>query len=279
MRRTVYITAERLAAELRWKKPPVILDVRWSLTAPNGEAAYRAGHIPGAIYVDLEAELSGPASQANGRHPLPNIADLQHTARTWGLNNGDAVVVYDDFFGAAASRAWWILKWAGIKNVRILDGGYPTWAGHGRIDTGKRKKLKRKNWGNITLTPGNLPTITADEAERFSGVLVDARAPMRYRGEFEPMDSRAGHIPRALNSPYDHNLTPHGTIRPEAELREKFGAVGALGSDSVAVYCGSGVTATHNIAALASLGVQAALYPGSWSQWSADDTREAALGS
>jgi len=283
MRRTVYVTAERLAAELRWQKPPVLLDVRWSLANPDGRAAFAANHLPGAQYVDLETELSGKVGADTGRHPLPEIADLQRAARRWGINDGDAVVCYDDSDGAGAARAWWVLKWAGVENVRILDGGYRAWAGHGiivsdRYESGRPKRKGRRPRGNVTLSAGHLPTISAQEAAHFPGVLLDARAPMRYRGEFEPLDPRAGHIPGATNAPYTANLTPAGTIRPEQELQNRFHALGALNDDPVAVYCGSGVTAAHNVAALASLGVEAALYPGSWSQWSSDPRRPAEVG-
>lgn len=283
MRRTVYITPERLAAQLRWHKPPVVLDVRWSLAQPNGRAAFEANHLPGARYVDLETELTGRVGPGTGRHPLPDIADLQAAARGWGLNDGDAVVTYDDFDGAAAARAWWLLKWAGVENVRILDGGYRAWAGHGvivsdRYESGRPKPKKRHPRGNVTLAAGHMPTITADEAADFAGVLLDARAPERYRGEFEPLDSRAGHIAGAVNAPFTGNVTHVGTIRSEKELRDRFSALGALDGRPVAAYCGSGVTATHNIAVLSSLGVEAALYPGSWSQWSSDPARPAEVG-
>lgn len=272
MRRSVYISAERLAAELRWNKPPVVLDIRWSLAAPNGLPAYEASHIPGARYVDLETELTGQVSPGSGRHPLPELADLQVAARSWGLNNGDAVVVYDDSDGAASARAWWLLRWAGVQNVRILDGGYRAWSGHGTLVAGKYARRRRKDFGNITLSPGHLPTITADEAAEFNGILLDARAPERFRGEFEPLDPRAGHIPGAINAPYTGNIGGGATLR-EADLRARYHALGALDGLPVAVYCGSGITAAHNIAALASLGVEAALYPGSWSQWAADPAR------
>lgn len=276
MRTAVFITPERLAAELRWRKPPVVLDVRWSLQEPDGLPAYRAGHIPGAAYVDLETELSARPSPERGRHPLPDIAHLQAAARSWGLNDGDAVVCYDDFDGAATARAWWLLKWGGVESVRILDGGFRAWAGHGDIVTGSPQPRRRKDRGNISLTPGHLPTLTADEIAEFSGVVLDARAPARYRGEYEPFDARAGHIPGAVNAPYTASVYAGGLL-PERELRNRFSALGALDGDPVAVYCGSGVTATHNAAALASLGVEAALYPGSWSQWAADRSRPAAL--
>ncbi len=279
MRRSVYVTTERLAAELRWNTPPVVLDVRWTLEQPNGYPAYLAGRIPGAKYVDLETELSGEASEGSGRHPLPDVANLQHTARGWGLNDGDAVVVYDDAGGAAAARGWWVLKWAGVENVRILDGGFRSWAGHGLTSSGPPPRpRRRRDLGNVTLTPGNMPTITADDAADFDGLLLDARAPERYRGEFEPLDPRAGHIAGAVNAPHTGNLTPAGRILPEKELRERFRGLGALAGRPVAAYCGSGVTAAHNIAALASLGVEAALYPGSWSQWSSDPARPATVG-
>lgn len=269
MKSDVYVTAERLAAELHWKRPPAVLDVRWSLTAPNGRAAYTAGHVPGAHYVDLETELSGQASLDAGRHPLPGIADLQRSARRWGLNNDDAVVCYDDFDGVAASRAWWVLKWAGMTNVRILDGGFRAWSGHGPLEAGRPVPKKRHDRGNVDLAGGHMPTIAMDEAAEFDGLLLDARTPVRYRGEFEPMDSRAGHIPGAVNAPYVENLR-HGQMVGGDALRERFSALGALDGQPVATYCGSGVSATHHIAALASLGVSAALYPGSWSQWAAD---------
>src|SRR5699024_1159432 len=153
MRRTVYVTAERLAAELRWQKPPVLLDVRWSLANPDGRAAFAANHLPGAQYVDLETELSGNVGADTGRHPLPEIADLQRAARRWGINDGDAIVCYDDSDGAAAARAWWVLRWAGVENVRILDGGYRAWAGHGiivsdRYESGRPKRKGRRPRGN-----------------------------------------------------------------------------------------------------------------------------------
>src|SRR5699024_1626379 len=243
--------------------PPVVLDVRWSLAEPNGRAAFEANHIPGARYVDLETELTGRVGPGTGRHPLPEVADLQAAARRWGLNDGDAVVAYDDSDGAAAARARWLLKWAGVENVRILDGGYRASAGHGvvvsdRYESGRPKPKKRYPRGNLTLTAGRMPTITADEAADFPGLRLDARAPERYRGEFEPFDPRAGHIPGAVNAPFTDNVRPVGTIRGEKELRDRFAALGALDDGPVAAYCGSGVSAAHSIAALASLGVEAA---------------------
>lgn len=278
MRRSVFITAERLAAMRRWRTPPVVLDVRWSLAAPQGYPAYRASHIPGAHYADLESQLSGPPTSAGGRHPLPAIADLQAAARSWGINDGDTVVVYDDADGAAAARAWWVLTWAGVGDVRILDGGYRAWAGHGETVEGETPKLKKGGRGTIRLTGGHLPTVTAAEVAQFSGVLLDARAPERFRGAFEPLDSRAGHIPGASNLPFSLSVNSSGLLRPEAELRQIFGALGALSGDPVAAYCGSGVTASHLVAALATLGVEVALYPGSFSAWSADAARPIAVG-
>lgn len=278
MRAAVYVTAQQLARELKQTHPPKVLDVRWSLTQPNGYPAYVAGRIPGARYVDLESDLTGDVGPTTGRHPLPTVGHLQQAARRWGLNNGDRVVVYDGGSGVGASRAWWVLRWAGVGDVRILNGGYPVWAGHGENETGIPPRRKRKDRGNITLSGGHLPTVEAEDLENFTGVVIDARNGERYRGEFEPVDPVAGHIPQAVNLPYAGNLTSFGLIKPESELRERFAPSGALDASDVAVYCGSGVTATHHVAALASLGVQAALYPGSWSQWITDPNRPRATG-
>ncbi|HLS02068.1 MAG TPA: rhodanese-like domain-containing protein, partial [Beutenbergiaceae bacterium] len=183
-------------------------------------------------------------------------------------------VVYDDGGGAAAARAWWVLKWAGIESVRILDGGYPVWAGHGQNETGVPPRRKRKDRGNITLSAGHMPTVEADEVEAFNGIVIDAREAHRYRGEFEPIDPRAGHIPGALNLPVSENFSPSGKIKTEDELQDNFSQAGVSTTSAVAVYCGSGVAATHHVAVLASLGIDAALFPGSWSQWVSDPHRE-----
>nr|WP_319945681.1 sulfurtransferase [Nocardia macrotermitis] len=248
-----------------------LLDVRWALGDPDGPQHYLDGHIPGAVFVDLETELAAPASPARGRHPLPELAHLQKCARSWGLRGGETVVVYDATGGMAAARAWWLLRWAGMDDVRILDGGLPAWErSGGELAVGGESDPAR---GDVVLTTGHLPTIDADGAANWDGLLLDARAGERYRGEVEPVDPRAGHIPGAVSAPTAENLTAEGTFKTVEQLRARFSG---LGAGPVAVYCGSGVTAAHEIAALAAAGIEATLYPGSWSQWSSDPKRPAA---
>ncbi|RJO72406.1 sulfurtransferase [Nocardia panacis] len=250
-----------------------LLDVRWALGDPDGPQHYLDGHVPGAVFVDMETELAAPPAPARGRHPLPEIGQLQRCARSWGIRAGDPVVVYDATGAMAAARAWWLLRWSGIADVRLLDGGLPAWiAAGGAVATGAEPDPEP---GDVVLTPGHLPVIDADAAARWSGVLLDARAGERYRGETEPIDPRAGHIPGAVSAPTAANLDSAGRFRSTNELRDRFAEFGA---GPVAVYCGSGVTAAHQIAALAIAGVEAALYPGSWSQWSNDPKRPVATG-
>ncbi|WP_433833950.1 sulfurtransferase [Actinoplanes sp. CA-015351] len=262
----------RIAAE---PNSPVLLDVRWALGDPNGAEHYQAGHLPGAVYVDLDTELAGPHEPGAGRHPLPSIAALQTAARRWGINSDSSVVVYDNSGGLAAGRAWWLLRWAGVADVRILDGGLGAWRAAGYTEATGSATPRRP--GDVVLTPGHLPTLTADEAAALpaTGTLLDARAGERYRGEVEPIDPRAGHIPGAISKPTGENLqdgVPY--FKPADQLRDRFADV----TGPVGVYCGSGVTAAHQIAALASVGIEAALYPGSWSAWSSDPERPAATG-
>jgi thiosulfate/3-mercaptopyruvate sulfurtransferase len=262
---TVLITAPELAAALASDRPPVVLDVRWKLGGPPGHPLYLEGHVPGAVYVDLDQELAGHGAPTDGRHPLPDPAALQESARRWSIDDGDTVVVYDGEGNLAAARAWWLLRWAGVVDVRLLDGALPAWAAAGQpLDTDDVRPAP----GSLTVRPASLPTLYVAEVGDFPGVLVDARAPERYRGETEPVDPKAGHVPGAVNVPTGGNLAADGSFLPADALRERFAAAGADGSRPVAVYCGSGVTAAHEIAALAIAGIDAALYPGSWSQWS-----------
>ena len=255
----------------------VLLDVRWALGDDRGRERYRDGHLPGAVFVDLDTELADPPSTAEGRHPLPSLQRLQSAAQRWGIIGGDAVVAYDATGGLAAARAWWLLRWGGLRDVRLLDGGLDAWrrAG-GSVESGDVVPEP----GDVTLTGGGMPVLSIDEAAALpsAGVLLDARAGERYRGEVEPIDPRAGHVPGALSAPTTDNLEPDGTFRPAAELTERFAALGATRAVRVGVYCGSGVTAAHEVAALAAAGIDAALWPGSWSQWSADPDRPAATG-
>lgn len=255
----------------------VLLDVRWALGDPLGRSHYEESHLPGAVYVDLGTELAAPPSPCAGRHPLPDVADLQAAARRWGVTANSTVVAYDNSGGIAAARAWWLLRWAGFSRVFLLDGGLRAWRAAGLpLESGTVSPPA----GDITLDGGHLPVLDADDAARLAreGVLLDARPAERYRGETEPIDPRAGHIPGAASAPATGNLRPDGTFLPAGELRARFTALGAGDGRPIGTYCGSGVAAAHEIAALAIAGFDAALYPGSWSQWSADPSRPAATG-
>lgn len=247
--------------------PTVLLDVRWVLGDPHGHEHYLAGHLPGAVFADMNEELAAHGEPAQGRHPLPAEADFAATVRRWGINEGDTVVVYDDAGSAAAARAWWLLGYAGIPNVHLLDGGLAAWrAAALPLATGE----VRAEPGNAVVAFGAKPTIDIRAAGEWPrhGLLLDARAGERFRGETEPIDPRAGHIPGAVSAPTTENLSPEKTFLPAEELRARFTALGVAEGAEVAVYCGSGVTAAHQIAALEIAGFAAALFPGSWSAWS-----------
>jgi thiosulfate/3-mercaptopyruvate sulfurtransferase len=273
----VLIDVDELAARLDSGSPPVVLDVRWALGDPRGHDHYLAGHVPGAVYVDLETELAGPPSPQEGRHPLPTIENLQAAARRWGVRDDSSVVAYDDVGGTSAARVWWLLRWAGVADVRLLDGALGAWRANGYPVEGG---VVRPAAGDVTLRPGAMPVIDADEAADLarSGTLLDARAAERYRGEIEPVDPVAGHIPGAVSAATTDNLDRHGRFLAPELLRERFTALGVDQTAPVGVYCGSGVTATHEVAALAIVGIDAALYPGSWSQWCNDPSRPVSTG-
>ncbi len=270
-RSDVLVDVDELAVALAGDEPPVLLDVRWALGQEDGHERYLAGHLPGAVFVDLETELAGPPSPRDGRHPLPDLAAFEAAARRWGITADRPVVAYDAVGGTSAARAWWLLRWAGQSAVRLLDGGIDAWTAAGHpLEAGSVTPEP----GDVVLEPGSLATIDADAAATWTGSLLDARAAARYAGQVEPVDPRAGHIPGALSRPTTDNLRPDGTFLPDDELRARFAGL----SGPVAVYCGSGVTAAHEVAALAAIGIDAALYPGSWSQWSNDPARPAATG-
>lgn len=255
-----------------------VLDVRWSLAAPDGRPAFRAAHLPGSVFVDLERELARHGDPTEGRHPLPDVAELQAAARRWGLRAGQPVVVLDDGPGLAAARAWWLLRWAGVEDVRLLDGGLAAWAAAGHpVATGDDARPPE---GDVVLTGGRLPTLDADGAGALAarGLLLDARAAERYRGEHEPVDPRAGHVPGAVSAPTTENVGPGGRFLPTDELARRFASLGARAGEPVGVYCGSGVTAAHEALALAVAGLEPVLYPGSWSQWSHLPGRPVATG-
>ena len=255
----------------------VLLDVRWALGDPEGRAHYLSGHIPGAVYVDLPTELADPAEPARGRHPLPSAERLQEAARGWGVCGGDTVVAYDDAGSTSAARLWWMLRNAGFSTVCLLDGGLAAWR---RAGLPLQGGLEQATPGDVTLADGGMPVIDAAEAADWAarGVLLDARAGERYRGELEPVDPRAGHIPGAVSAPTTGNLDDGGRFLPAEDLRLRFARLGVGAATPAAVYCGSGVTAAHEIAALEIAGISAALFPGSFSQWSNDASRPVATG-
>ncbi|MEV8212466.1 sulfurtransferase [Leifsonia sp. NPDC077715] len=254
-----------------------VLDVRWKLGGPPGDEEYAAGHIPGAVYVDLDTELAGHGAPTDGRHPLPEESAFQEAARRWGLNDGDSVVVYDDVSGTSAARAWWLLRHAGVRDVRLLDGGLAAWRAAGfAVETGPVLTAP----GHITVRFGELPTVDADGAAALAadGILLDARAAERYRGEVEPVDPRPGHIPGAASAPTTDNLGADGRMLPPDELATRFAALGVTADAPVGVYCGSGVTAAHEALALVVAGFpMPSLYAGSYSAWSNDPARPVAL--
>ena len=258
------------------KERLVLLDVRWKLGGPPGREDYLSGHLPGAVFVGLDTELAAHGEPQDGRHPLPSVESLQAAARRWGLREGDSVVAYDDNGNLAAARLWWLLRWAGFDDVRLLDGGLASWvAAGGALETDDVVAEP----GDVTLEGGRVATIDIDGAATYAGVLLDARAAERYAGEVEPIDPKAGHIPGAVSAPTTDNLDVDGRFLPATELRHRFEALGVRDGIDVAAYCGSGVTAAHEVAALAIAGFDAALYPGSWSQWSNHHDRPVATGS
>ena len=271
---SILITADELADA----GPSVrVLDVRWTLPKPDGRDDFRAGHVPGAVYVDLDHELAGHGEPTDGRHPLPTVEALQESARSWGIDDGDTVVVYDAGGNLASARAWWLLRHAGVEDVRLLDGGLAAWTARGHeIATGDASPGR----GGVTLSYGHLPVVGADDVLDIAadGVLLDARAPERYRGETEPIDPVAGHIPGAVNTPTGDNLRADGTFLEPATLRSRFVAAGVDPDRPLATYCGSGVTAAHTVVALTLAGFSPALYPGSWSQWSNQTDRPVETG-
>jgi thiosulfate/3-mercaptopyruvate sulfurtransferase len=267
----VLITATELANRLADDEPLTILDVRWQLAEPDGRAAYEQGHVPGAVYVSLEDELSDHSVTGRGRHPLPSGHGVQAAARRWGVRRDVPVVVYDDWNRAASARAWWVLTAAGIPDVRILDGGLGAWTGP--LETG----MVTPEPGDVTVAHDDLyagarRTLTAEQAGAQGISLLDARAPERFRGDVEPVDPVAGHIPGAKNLPSTGLLRDDGRFLPDGDLTRLYD------EPTSGVYCGSGVTASVVVAALAIIGVDTPLYPGSWSEWCSDPTRPVARG-
>jgi thiosulfate/3-mercaptopyruvate sulfurtransferase len=255
----------------------VLLDVRWRLGGPPGIESYRAGHLPRAVFVDLDTDLAAAPGPA-GRHPLPPAARFEAAMRRAGVSDRGAVVVYDDADATVAARAWWLLRYFGHRDCRVLDAGYRAWtAAGGQVATGDGREPAR---GDFTARPGHMPVLDADAAASLAreGALLDARARERYRGEREPVDPVAGHIPGARSLPTAGSVDSEGRFRDRSALREAFQCAGVADGVEVGAYCGSGVSAAHEVLALAIAGFPAALYVGSWSDWITDPARPVATG-
>jgi thiosulfate/3-mercaptopyruvate sulfurtransferase len=265
------ISPDQLAAALGRVS---VLDVRYVMGGPDGRGEHAAGHVPGAAYVDLDEDLADPPG-ARGRHPLPDEARFAAAMRRAGVRVDRPVVVYDDWQGRAAARAWWLLRFHGHPDVRVLDGGWTAWrdAGH-PVETGETGAAP----GDFAVSSTKQMAAVGPDEVLGVDVLLDARAPERFRGETEPVDPVAGHVPGAVNVPTTANLDDRGRFLPAERLRETYARVGADAAGSVAAYCGSGVTAAHDVLAMEVAGIRAALYPGSWSEWVSDPERPVETG-
>ena len=255
----------------------VVVDTRLALTGETGHEKYDAGHIPGAAYLDVDDDLADPPG-SGGRHPLPDRQRFTQGVRRAGISRGSLVVVYDDGPGTAAARLWWLLRHYGHEAVLVLDGGLAAWQAAGRPMSTEPVHPVAGDWEG---SPGRLPLVDADGVPGVArdGVLIDVRVAPRYRGELEPIDPVAGHIPGAVNAPLTEVTDELGRFLPDDVLREKFASLGVRAGVPIAAYCGSGVTATQTLLALRLAGFDdAALYAGSWSGWITDATRPVATG-
>ena len=279
MAHTTIVSTDLLAAHLSsW----IVVDCRFDLTDEQwGRKQYEQAHVPGAVYASLNGDLAGPRTGTNGRHPLPSVDALAATFSRLGIANGAQVVVYDQDAGLHASRLWWSLKYLGHPEVALLDGGWAKWIAEARPTAAGRESRPP-----TTFAPAVRPEmrVNIEDVERRMTdprtLLVDARGPERFEGRSETIDKVAGHIPGAQNHFYKWNLDEHGTMRSADELRARYTALldGRSPSDAV-MYCGSGVSACHNLLAMEHAGLTGtALYPGSWSEWSADPSRPMEVG-
>jgi thiosulfate/3-mercaptopyruvate sulfurtransferase len=277
------LSADELLADLtRDPRAVVLVDVQWNLTTaagPPGRDLYVAAHLPGAHHVDLDAELAGPPGRG-GRHPLPQAHAVAAAAQRCGADNDSRIVVYDQGPSFGAARAWWVLRYFGASDVRVLDGGLAAWRAVGGPVT---SELPAPGAGSFEARAGGMPVVGASEAAEVArqGVLLDARAVERFRGATEPIDPVAGHIPGAVSAPTTDNLAPDDRFLDAAALRGLFSRKGVPTTGPtgpVAAYCGSGVTAAHEVLALHEAGIEAALYAGSWSEWITDPSRPVATG-
>lgn len=269
------ITPQELNDKLNSDNPPKVVDVRWTLAQPDGRADYEAGHIPGAVYVSLEQELSDMAKQGLGRHPLPSPETVDELLQRLAVGNDDEVVVYDDWNRSGSARAWWVLSASGMNAVQILDGGYSGWVDAGfdtETTTPAEDPLDRPIDVPDLYLSALRPVLDVNEAANIAraGLLIDARDPARYAGEDNPEGEKPGHIPGAASLAGTSLLDEKGFFKSEEELREIFDRAGATEDSAAGAYCGSGVTACVVIAAAATVGRDIALFPGSWSQWSAN---------
>lgn len=254
-----------------------LLDVRWDLGKPDGRPAYLEGHIPGAVFVDLNTELAGPGSPEAGRTPMPPIETLQAAARRWGVGDGDRVVVYDDAGGVVAGRALWLLRHAGLSDVHLLDGGLAAWRAEGlEVEPGDVAPVP----GDVSLAYGEVDILGVADVGDFAaqGVLLDARPLDKYTGEGEGMEPRGGHIPGAVSAPASANFGADGRFRSLDELAEHYAALGVAPGKPVGVYCGGGTSCSTDYIALTALGYDVAIYPGSWSQYAAHPELPVATG-
>lgn len=272
------ISAPDLRELLARRPDTVLLDCSFDLADPTaGERSYAEAHLPGAHYVHLDRDLSAPKNGHNGRHPLRDREGYAQWLGSLGIAPGLPVVVYDRQAGMFAVRAWWVLRWMGHADVALLDGGLPAWKDAGGSVTAEAGAPRPT--APYPSAPAALPALGADELESWLAQvqILDARAPERYRGDVEPLDPVAGHIPGAVNRFFKDNLQPDGRFKPAAQLRAEFSAL--LDGRPVVHQCGSGVTACHNLLAMevAGLGITA-LYPGSWSEWCSDPARPAVRG-
>jgi len=277
---TPLVSPEQLLAALAAGQAPVIIDCSFDLAdVAAGERAFVAGHLPGAVYANLDRDLAGAKTGRNGRHPLPARADWAATLARLGVTPARAVVVYDAQGGMYAARAWWMLLWAGHRAASVLDGGLAAWkAAGGALEAGAATPVAAPEV--YPLGASLVRSVDADALQKSLGrvTLLDARAGERYRGEVEPLDARAGHIPGARSRFFKDNLDAQGRFKPAAELRAAFAAFGAAPAQ-VVHQCGSGVTACHNLLAMEAAGLPGSvLYPGSWSEWSSDPARPVAVG-
>jgi thiosulfate/3-mercaptopyruvate sulfurtransferase len=272
------ITAEQLRL---LAAPVVLLDCSFDLADPAaGERGFSAGHLPGAVYAHLDRDLSGAKRPGLGRHPLPERAAFAATAGGWGIAPGTQVVAYDNQGGPYAARAWWLLRWLGHDAVAVLDGGPAAWLAAGGVLASGAAAAPTTAVAPYPAAQPAMPTIDADTllAQLGRVRVLDARAAERFRGDVEPLDPVAGHIPGASNRFFKHNLQPDGRFKPAAVLRAEFDAYATPAAD-VVHQCGSGVTACHNLLAMAHAGLEGSrLYPGSWSEWCADAARPVARG-